>query len=373
MTVKALFLVLLALSLAPAALAGSLTLFGSLGAESQYAPANDDSPLNPENVLGISSGTTTADFALFVGIKPDEKRWSIRSKVRGDTTVGGSGSFEVAEASLHLQLNDAIDLTAGRIIERWGTGYGWNPTAFVGPARNPTDPGDRRSLSLGRDMLRLSGFVRETTLSLYLLEERAMALRAHRLIGATEVALVVYDDGVTRRGGMSLSRVFGDSLELHLDASSSRGEDEETAQQVVVGGQYTWRRANFVLELHHRSDGLRQTQWNDFRDGVDEAAGSGNLGALLDANRAYTPLRMGRTYGFIRLAMRVPRVIHEVELIAVTNLHDGSSILRTTLSRALHPHISLLLINTEFLGRGGSEISYIQVNRVTTAALRLHF
>ena len=46
-----------------------------------------------------------------------------------------------------MQLNPKpwLDLTVGRVIEKWGTGYAWNPTAFIGPKKNPADPNDRRS------------------------------------------------------------------------------------------------------------------------------------------------------------------------------------------------------------------------------------
>jgi hypothetical protein len=371
--VKFLHTTLIVLLAASPAVADRVTIFGSAGAEGQHSPPNGRSPLNPGNFLSIPDHSGSADFALFVSVAPDAERWKIRTKLRGDATDSGDGNLEIAEASLQLQLNDAVDLTVGRVIERWGTGYGWTPTAFVGPERNPTDPSDRRSLSSGRDMLRLTGFAHETQMSLYLLDGGAAAVRAYRLIGGTDVSLALMRDGGERREGVSLSRVFGEALELHLEAAHGRTEEDERLLQIVLGGQVTWRRVNLVAELHHRSDGMSRQEWSSFRSVVDEARRSGDTATLLSANRLFVPLRMGNDYAFIRLAGSIPIIRVEAEVITLTNLRDASTIVRTALSRRLHPNLSLILMNTEFAGRSGSEISYIQVDRLTTAGIRLHF
>jgi hypothetical protein len=373
MSMKLLLTAFILLLVASAGMAERFTLFGSAGAETQHSPANGDSPLNPENFLSIRDRSNSADFALFVTASPEQERWKIRTKLRGDASDGGDDHVEIAEASLQLQLNDAVDLTVGRIIERWGTGYGWTPTAFVGPERNPTDPSDRRSLSSGRDMIRLTGFAHDTQMSLYLLEGGTAAVRAYRLIAGTDVSLALIRDGRGQREGVSLSRVFGEALELHMEAVHGRVEDDDRLIQLVIGGQYTWRKLNLVAELHHRSDGMSRDQWGAFQIDVDAARRTGDTAGLLLANRQFVPLSMGRDYAFLRLAGSIPRVELEAEVITMTNLRDGSSIVRTSLSRRLHRNLSLFLMNTEFAGRRGSEISYIQVGRLTTAGVRLFF
>ncbi|HEU4521900.1 MAG TPA: hypothetical protein VFT12_07850 [Thermoanaerobaculia bacterium] len=365
---KALFLIAALAIAAPAA--ADVTLFGSAGAESQHAPANAASPLNPANFLSLRNRSTSADFAVFVTAA--QERWKIKTKIRGDAEDGGEQRVEVAEASLQWQISDAIDVTAGRVIEKWGAGYGWTPTSFIGPARNPADPGDRRSLSRGREMIRLSALAGETQLSLYLLEAGAAAVRVQRLIAGTDVALMAYRDGDTHREGISLSRVFGDALELHADAALSQS-GYGRASHAVVGGQYTWKRANFVVELHHRSDGLSPSQWSAFRAGVDDALRTNDFSSLVASNRSFTPLQMGRRYTFVRAARALLPIVSDAELIVITNLHDGSSVVRAALTRKLQGNLDVFIMNTEFVGAEGSELSYIQVGRITTAGLRLHF
>jgi hypothetical protein len=371
--VKLLCISIIALFAAPAVMAERVTLFGSAGFERQHAPANDDSPLNPDNFLSIRENSSSADFAFFVTVTPEDERWKIRTKMRGDANDGGSGNVEIAEASLQLQLNDAIDVTAGRVIERWGTGYGWTPTAFVGPERNPTDPGDRRSLSSGLDMVRLTGFARETRVSLYLLDGGTAAIRAYRLVAGTDVSVSLFRDGPERRQGVSLSRVFGEALELHVEAAHGKTDNTGQIVQIVAGGQYTWRKVNIVAEWHHRGDGMSHHQWNSFRGEVDEALRTGDRISLITANREFAPLRMERNYAFLRVAGTLSGIKTDAEMITVTNLRDRSSLIRASLTRRLHENLSLVVMNTEFIGGSGSEISYIQVERVTAAGVRLHF
>jgi hypothetical protein len=79
---------------------------------------------------------------------------------------------------------------------------------------------------------------------------------------------------------------------------------------------------------------------------------------------------MGRNYAFARIYR--PGFV-DGELIAVASLRDGSGLARLTLSRKLRSNLSAYVIDTEFAGRHDSEMSYIQVRRVTTAGVRLYF
>ena len=62
-----------------------------------------------------------------------------------------------------------------------------------------------------------------------------------------------------------------------------------------------------------------------------------------------------------------------VKLLAITNLRDGSLLARATLSLRVRPNVSIYAIDTEFAGARGSELSYMQVRRVTTAGARVYF
>jgi hypothetical protein len=354
-----LFLVILNLALP--ARASTLRVFGSAGAESQMTPANEHSPLNPRNIANIPSQTNVADFNVFAEATADDRAWKLRVKVRGDASDRADERLSLGEAFVQIRATSWLDLGAGRVIEKWGTGYGWSPTAFVGPSKNPTDPNDRRSQYEGVDMLRADVFVKETSVSLYALRRGAYAARAYRLVGGTDVSLAFRRDRDNTRTGVSLSRVFGEALEVHAEVARSN-----TATQAVAGAQYTIGATNLVAEIYHGTDGLTRGGWDRFRELVD-------AGDLRRANGDYALLRMARTYTFLRVYRDVARWKSDGELIAITNVRDGSTLVRATVSRRLLPNLSAYAIATEFLGAEGSEMAYIQVARVVALGVRVHF
>jgi hypothetical protein len=335
-------------------LAATLRVFGSAGAEAQLTPANMASPLNPRNVAAIPYQTNVFDAAAFIETATEDKRWKVRVKVRAAGSDRGADRGEIGEGFVQFAATDWLDVTAGRVIEKWGTGYGWTPTAFIGPARNPTDPNDRRSAYRGRDLVRADVFVKGTSVSLYALEGGSVAARAYRLVGGTDVSLFCRD----RDFGFSLSRVVGDALELHAEAARTR------ATRLVAGAQYTFANdANLVVEVYHGTDGLSASEWDAFRDSVGDD--------LRQANARYAPLRMARTYAFVRLAKPLGRL--DAELITITSLRDGSTLVRGSATWKVRPSLALYAIETEIVGGNRSELAYLQVERVTTIGARLYF
>jgi hypothetical protein len=336
-------------------LAATLRVFGSAGAESQLTPANAASPLNPGNIAHIPLATNVADATTFVDAAPENRAWKIHLKLRADSSDHASDHLRAGEA--YVQLNPAswLDVTAGRMIEKWGTGYAWNPTAFVSPPKNPADPTDRRSAYRGVDAIKTDLFIRGTNVSLYAMQHQTYAARVYRLIANTDVSLHFYRDRNGTKQGISAARVFGDSLELHGEVARRRA---------VVGAQYTLpHNVNVVGEVYHGGDGLTSREWQSLRDLAPIN--------LRLANGEYAPMRMARNYSFVRVD--VPFAKHDVELIAITNLRDRSSIARLSLTRKLASNISAYIIDTEFLGAHDSEFAWIQVRRAATFGARVYF
>lgn len=326
-------------------LATAFKLFGSAGAETQLTPANPASPLLRGNTGAVAYRTSSADATAFI------RAWNLHLKLRGDS----DGRATVGEAFVQLAPRPWLTISAGRVIEKWGTGYAWNPVAFISPRKNPADPSDRRSSYTGLDMIRADALLRDTNISVYAVKGGTYAARVYRLIGGTDVSLHL----TNHQQGVSLARVFGDALELH---------GEVARRHALAGGQYTFgNNVNVVVELYHGGDGLSAAAWRAFCERVDSAR---DANALLAANRDYTLLHMARNYAFARVDR--PGFI-EAELIAIANLHDGSALGRLTLTRKLRPNLSAYLIDTEFAGRRESEMSYIQIRRATTAGVRLWF
>jgi hypothetical protein len=340
----------------PFLFAVTLRVFGSAGAEAALTPANESSPLNPNNIAAIPYSTNTADANAIVEVMPEDKAWKFRLKARADASDRAADHIEASEALVQLNPKPWLDVTAGRVIEKWGTGYAWNPTSFIGPKKNPADPNDRLSAYTGLEMLKTDLFVRGTNISLYALQHAAFAARVYRLVNDTDVSLVLRRDRNGTQQGIAAARVFGDALELHGEAAR---------RKLLLGGQYTFKNSvNIVAELYRSGDGATATEMRSLCQLAAE-------GDLLDANARYAPLQMARNYAFLRGDLPFGR--NDVELITITNLRDRSSIIRATWTRKLTPRVNAYLIETEFAGKRDSEFALIQIARQTIFGLRVYF
>jgi hypothetical protein len=336
--------------------ATTFRVFGSAGAEAALTPANTASPLNPNNVAAIAYSTNTADATAFVEAMPDSRAWKIRLKARADASDRAAEHLEAGEALVQLNLKPWLDLTAGRVIEKWGTGYAWNPTSFIGPKKNPADPNDRLSAYTGLEMVKGDLFLRGTNVSLYALQHGAFAARVYRLVANTDISLVLHHDRNGTQQGIAVARVFGDALEAHGEAAR---------RKLLLGAQYTFtNKLNVVAELYRSGDGATATEMR----AVCQLAQQGDV---LDANARYAPLQMARNYAFLRADL--PFDENDLELITITNLRDRSSIVRATYTRKLTSRVNAYLIETEFAGKRDSEFALIQIARQTTFGLRVYF
>ena len=308
--------------LASAASAAEFRFNGSISSEARSTPLDDESQLNPGNVAQLEEESAAGDLNLFADATSDSRRWQLHFKGRGEASTTNEDGFELGEAWLRLNVTPWLDVTAGRVIEKWGTGYAWNPVAFISPEKNPADPSDRRSAYIGREMIRADVFVRDSTVSLYALEDGAFAARGYRLVGGTDVALHLrVQDGHTDPG-ISLARVFGDALELHAEVASDRA---------VVGGHYTFASGtNVMLELYRNGEAPGEAGLETFRQNLAAASDGLSLGTVA---ATYAPLSMGREYAFGRVSHPFTRLSVDVEALAIANLHDGSIMARFMVSR----------------------------------------
>jgi hypothetical protein len=381
-------------------------LFGSVGNEGHLTPGSAISRLNPDNFLSVPPASNSLDFNLLGDLVPENKGWKFHFKLRGSNEWNRDRSIsrvEVAELNYSYSVASWLDLQAGRSIERWGTGYAWNPTGVVNPRKNPSDPNDRRGLYSGVDNLRADLFIRDWSITVMSVPEinwraregkrmigSGWAARAYRLIHGLDFSISASGgNGLPNSQGISLSRVFGNALELHGEAAllsdTVRFRPRPDAWRLerlrhldlLFGGQYTFpHNVNLVLEYFHSGNGLDSEEWGNFTGLVEVGRLElllGNPIPLLTDNLYFSVLSMARDYGFGRLYWLFHHDKLEAEFLVLGNLRDGSALLRPGIYWRIRPNWSLYWLQGEFVGGAGTEFGHLQVSRVSDFGVRYHF
>ncbi len=385
--------------------AQDMRLFGEGGTEGHLTDANASSPLNPGNILGIQRLTDSTDVVLFGDITPEDKKWKLQMKLRGSNEWrrDATSQLEVSELSFKYSVTSWLDLRIGRQIERWGTGYAWNPTGVVNPHKNPADPTDRRNMFRGVDMVAADVFVKGWDITLmgvpgvdwtgksgrHLLST-GWAARAYRLVDGVDVAFTASGgNGLPNSRGLSVARVFGNALELHGEAAYvsdsvrllPRSGDvvplRRPHAEVLLGGHYTFRNnINVVGEFYHTGQGLDAREWGDFRafaESADTRLQEGLLTPFSTANTGFTPLQMSKNYSFLRMFWPLKLNKVEVETIVINSLRDGSALVRPAVQWKVARDLSVYCIYSEFVGNAQTEFGHIQIRRSADIGIRYYF
>jgi hypothetical protein len=216
------------------------------------------------------------------------------------------------------------------------------------------------------------------------------AARAYKLVQEVDLSFTFSGgNGLPNHQGVSFARVFGNALELHgevarlqdsLQPLSDGGAarlKRQSSTELLLGAQYTFPyNINLIGEFFHSGSGLSTPQWDRFRHDVHDGQRnleSGDPLPLLQRNREFTPLRMGQDYSFLRASWPIRLNKLEAELLVITSLRDGSSMIRPGITWKVHPNWSLYWLQSQFLGGTATEFGHLQVKRASDFGLRFSF
>jgi hypothetical protein len=296
-----------------------------------------------------------------------------------------------------------MDIQVGRKIEKWGTGYGWNPTGVINPLKDPRDPNDRLDAFRGVDEVSVDLFLKGWNFAVLATpmipalgnKDRGFtpvgwAARAYRLIHGVDFSLSASGgSGLPDSQGISVSRVFGKALELHAEAAAFHNTasyvpasggfqlERRPHAEFLAGGQYTFpRNVNVVVEYYHNGGNLSGREWQEYQRFTDPGVsipGLDTASRLTMANAQFAALQMGRDYVFNRIAF--PLKLHKVEFetIAITALRDGSSVIRPAIFWFVTPNVSVYALDTEFSGKRTTELGMVPIRRQVDIGIRFHF
>jgi hypothetical protein len=216
------------------------------------------------------------------------------------------------------------------------------------------------------------------------------AARAYKLVRNVDLSFTFSGgNGLPNHQGVSFARVIGNALELHGELARFQDSlqlvagdgawqlKRRSATEVLLGAQYTFpRNVNLIVEYFHSGTGLSSRNWNRFRSDVREgqrALESGNAFPMLQQNRQFAPLRMEQDYSFTRASWPIRLNKLEAELLVITSLRDGSSMIRPGITWKVHPNWSLYWLQSQFVGGAATEFGHLQVKRASDFGLRFSF
>jgi hypothetical protein len=152
-----------------------------------------------------------------------------------------------------------LDMTAGKRIVRWGTGYAFTATGILDPPRVATDPTDRLNLHEGREMVTADWVEGKHDLTVAWAMRGAgtrdtAAIRYNVLVDGFDTSVIVaHDRGGPIFTGANFTRVLGEAVELHGEFAWH----ERAA--ALFGGKYTTRAGvTAIAELYTPSTAVRQ-------------------------------------------------------------------------------------------------------------------
>ncbi len=368
---------------------------------------NLETPLNYQNrILPQSTKGNEATGNFFLGY--GGLSTSLNIGTLASNLSAPEYNYSIRELSYDLSLTDNLDITAGKKILKWGTGYAFNPTGVVEPQRSASDPSDRLNQNEGRTLVAVNAFSGKSSLTFVYVNdakfeswklhegEQDFALRAYTLLNGLDLSGILhYKKGDRLEAGTNWSYVLGDNLELHGEFLAKRGSSNlyhkiitmDNAEQIftsdpyvqlfehssqifyklVVGGQYTFENGvNVAVEYYRNTEGLSKTEWIQwmkfvkFQNGIQQgtiamppALIEPSRYNLLWALRTLSSHGTMRDYLFGREYYSIER--WGFEFIQLLNAGDASMVLVPTVSFKISELFSVYGRFTSFMGGSDSE------------------
>jgi hypothetical protein len=405
-------------------------LSGVVFDEATYIDRNNESLYNPQNrLLNLHDRRNVLAAEIYAGLHLTS--WlALRStlQTRLENERDTQSRLALRELFFKFSPTSTIDLTLGRTILKWGTGYAYNPTGVIEPRRNPSDPSDRLRQFRGLDLAQADFYFRASSLTLVYLNtlqtsgkwqltnDHRLAMRLSTLFRGFDVSLIGFWEK-SRRGkiGLNFTKVLDAALEIHGEFLGQRGS--EAPQHLIItanapdtlfrlppfaplhehkrrlfgkylaGFQYTFGgKANLAVEYFHNDDGLSGRDWQRFLGYLVFAnrqlsnprwnSPQGNLAAanLLWSTGVLSTTGSTHDYLFVRLYssdLATTRI--SGELNALENLHDASAVVIPTLAVYLGREISAYLRWSGFFGKHESEFGGLLYRSATNIGMSWKF
>lgn len=307
------------------------------------------------------------------------------TEVKQDTDW--EAAFQLAEAVVSVEAGNCVFM-AGRAMTRWGTGYAFNPTDFMAPAKRLSDPENRDGTALGRDMVKAEYFTENLSMAVGAvlpvtgnfktrIEHPAMVTRVYtHVLGVDLSFLGRLQHSEKAQWGVNLAYVIGDRLELHAEAKGSADREQHA---VMAGFQMTLPCGLLLIgEAWHEAGGLSGRQWTERIHAAEQAEAAWRMspsslteGRILSQLSVFQGGRAMQNYGFLHL-QRPIRSVLELRLTVMMNLHDTSRIVLPEIEWTRGNRFTFFMRGAIFTGSARSEYGAHFYSHSIEGGVRFH-
>lgn len=325
------------------------------------------------------------------------------------------GTLKINQLFVQMDLWDNWVFIAGRSLQRWGTGYAFNPTDVLAPEKELRDPDNTEKRAVGNDMLKLEYFGENFSFALccftqlrfssrFKIEDGNLAFRLYKNLWDADFSIIAL---FKRREhpvlGINYAYVIGEKMEIHGEFSAQRGsnhfyhpliEDPITLYQkdpfmrlkkkndtimckYLLGFQYTFfKNILWIMEYYHQDQGYSQNEWHrtiDYVHYLDELRDT-PLRDLAEVNilwalKVYSSKGTMRDYCLNHLEIPLEKRIH-LSATVLTNMADFSSLFIPQLKFRLEKHFTFYARSFIFLGKRETEFGEFFNSYTFEAGLR---
>ncbi len=337
------------------------TLDGYFQGSLDYLALNRDSPFyrlaNPEKDGDAHRFQGGAELQM--GLTFQEGPLTIQGLGKLEQAYNGfewDGTALLYEGRFSWQINPNAFVTGGKVLPRWGKGYAWNPTNFVGRVKNPSDP----DLSLeghwiGQvDFLKsFDGALRNFALTGLVLpvtddindgfgetDHANVAGKLYLLFHDTDIDLMALSKGSrSARYGLTLSRNLTANFEIHGEAALFRDHTRRVLEEdgtvtvnssdvsnYLAGLRYLApTNTTFIFEYYHNGQGYTTREAADMFAHLGELDDP-ELAAIGSQLSGYQVPNFMRNYLYLKASQKEPFgwLYLTPSLFSIVNADDSS-------------------------------------------------
>lgn len=279
--------------------------------------------------------------------------------------LGEDQQTTVYEGFLSIKPSSSLSIDIGKKTLRWGTGYAWNPVAFIDRPKDPDDPelslegfivasadyiksfqGPLKTVSFTPVLIPVYNHVNNTFGAI---DKLNFAGKLYFLFYDTDIDLVVLPGGSkTTRYGVDFSRNITTNFEIHgefafindykkkfIDSNGTNFEKEYDAKNYLIGIRYlTEKDATYILEYYRNGAGFTSGEMRDYfgfiNKGYDSYVSTGSTALLKKASTVtegnYGKMNPMRDYLYLRVSQKEPFDIlyFTPSVTLMANLNDKS-------------------------------------------------